>query len=102
VSLLFKVKTTATCELCGSQIFGAFYTCAVCGRKVCSNCTRVLTTLKQMMYYVVGGTVPVVYSTAIPGDDTDLYLCKECSDLFKITLRVAVGKDMQKVENNEY
>jgi len=79
------------CEICGRETRNPF-SCQICGKKVCINCIRVITT--PFSSQIPPSTLPYP-STIVPkipatvSDEKDIYICKDCADLLHLSLRVA-------------
>lgn len=98
--MAIKLVKVNNCEICGTELYSYAYHCSICNKKVCINCVKVLISFKgSTYYYAIDKTVPVL--VAIPQSDSDIFLCNECADILKLTLRVLAGKESTQVNKDE-
>lgn len=83
------------CECCGEPILNFSEECSLCGRKICYNCTMILTPLFTFLSITPSTIHPVgtTYSPTTTAKKIDrLIICRNCTDLLKLSLRVAAAK----------
>jgi len=96
------------CESCGGDIFNQIRECELCGKKICEDCTLVIT--KIMHNLTITGTtiwsVGSAQSRILPPNPKhqhqDIIICTGCSDLLKLSLRIAAAQGViEKDESGE-
>lgn len=91
-----NVKPLGTCEICNKEVYYSLYRCDICGKKTCAECMNELRPLEVTQFVVIGSGTMMWAPT--PGQRVSLYICKSCSDLLKLSLRIASAK--QEVEKS--
>jgi len=86
------------CEICNNEVI-ELTKCQICGKKVCNDCLRVITRPFHLIWYSASTVPPtgylpstIPYSSSKKSNFQDIYICKNCSDLLSLSLRIAKAK----------
>jgi len=100
-------ESLGKCECCGGDIYNQIRECELCGKKLCENCTLVIT--KIIHNLIITGTIvwqvgstPTILPPNPKHQHQDIIICTGCSDLLKLSLRIAAAQGViEKDESRE-
>jgi len=97
-----RIIEEIVCDFCGKPSAGK---CSVCGRDICTGCSRWI--CKKVERPVSGGSSIAWEFSGVSGPGNyDPYpwewkvektICKDCSEDFKMKIKILAGKDHAKV-----
>jgi len=90
-----------TCQICGKEVYSKMFTCDLCGKKTCTLHMKALVSIVTEVGYVTTSSTlaPIVYST--PASKIEMFICSECADALKLSLRVLAGRNKDEDKDHE-
>jgi len=99
-------ESIGKCECCGKDIYNHIYECELCGNKTCEDCMMIITRLNHMISFAAGtiyaypSTIPYQAPKNPSASHKEMHICVSCTDLLKLSLRIASTQGYQ-IEKEE-